>query len=101
MDLYDFIGEALAFGNAIFDQLGTYLGSGQAGAGECRTSALVPLVEESAGLVKYMTSMLTAMHLCVEQEEILQPIVDCYKQLFSTFGTFFQKCRLNSFLQGL
>ena len=33
-------------------------------ANECRISALVPLVQESYGLYKFVTSMLRAMHQC-------------------------------------
>jgi len=32
---------------------------------ECRISALVPLVQESYGIYKFITSMLRAMHSCV------------------------------------
>lgn len=31
---------------------------------ECRISALVPLVQESYGIYKFITSMLRAMHSC-------------------------------------
>lgn len=31
---------------------------------ECRISALVPLVQESYGIYKFITSMLRAMHIC-------------------------------------
>lgn len=34
-------------------------------ANECRISALVPLVQESYGLYKFVTSMLRAMHQCM------------------------------------
>lgn len=34
---------------------------------ECRISALVPLVQESYGIYKFITSMLRAMHSCTLQ----------------------------------
>jgi len=36
---------------------------------ECRISALVPLVQESYGIYKFVTSMLRAMHTSMSQDD--------------------------------
>ncbi|KMU80674.1 huntingtin-interacting protein 1 [Coccidioides immitis RMSCC 3703] len=41
---------------------------------ECRISALVPLVQESYGIYKFITSMLRAMHTTTGDEEALEPL---------------------------
>lgn len=46
---------------------------------ECRIAALVPLVEESYGIYKFLTSMLAAMHESVEALEALTPLREKYK----------------------
>ena len=39
---------------------------------ECRISALVPLVQESYGIYKFITSMLRAMHTSMSLETTLR-----------------------------
>ncbi|KAJ5118604.1 hypothetical protein N7526_010241 [Penicillium atrosanguineum] len=41
---------------------------------ECRISALVPLVQESYGIYKFITSMLRAMHTTTGEDEALEPL---------------------------
>ncbi|EGD95559.1 cytoskeleton assembly control protein Sla2 [Trichophyton tonsurans CBS 112818] len=41
---------------------------------ECRISALVPLVQESYGIYKFITSMLRAMHSTTGDEDALEPL---------------------------
>lgn len=43
-------------------------------ANECRISALVPLVKESYGIYKFLTSMLRAMHRTTEALDALEPL---------------------------
>lgn len=50
-------------------------------ANECRISALVPLVQESYGLYKFITSMLRAMHQCKSGSVLF---CDCRKALADT-----------------
>jgi hypothetical protein len=38
---------------------------------ECRISALVPLVQESYGIYKFITSMLRAMHTSMQPPSLL------------------------------
>ena len=53
MNLQDHINQ---FQKAVFASLGHTFNN------ECRIAALVPLVEESYGIYKFLTSMLRAMH---------------------------------------
>lgn len=48
------------FQRSVFENFG---GAAAGGGVECRVSAFVPLVDESYGMYKFVTSMLSAMHL--------------------------------------
>ncbi|KAF3353161.1 hypothetical protein VdG1_00633 [Verticillium dahliae VDG1] len=50
-----------------------------AGNNECRISALVPLVQESYGIYKFITSMLRAMHSTTGDDEALEPLRSRYE----------------------
>lgn len=45
---------------------------------ECRISALVPLVQESYGIYKFITSMLRAMHTTTGDDDALEPLRQRY-----------------------
>lgn len=45
---------------------------------ECRISALVPLLQESYGIYKFITSMLRAMHTTTGDDEALEPLRQRY-----------------------
>jgi hypothetical protein len=92
-ELLNLITILMEFGNLVFDQLYRYQISG--GPGECRSSALVPAIEESNGIYQYITAMLSAMHLCMENFEFLRPLVERYRQLFAVLKSFYQNCRQN------
>ncbi|KAK5998935.1 Endocytosis protein end4 [Cladobotryum mycophilum] len=48
------------------------------GNNECRIAALVPLVQESYGIYKFITSMLRAMHSITGDDDALQPLRQRY-----------------------
>ncbi|KAG4262558.1 hypothetical protein FPRO03_10788 [Fusarium proliferatum] len=48
------------------------------GNNECRIAALVPLVQESYGIYKFITSMLRAMHSTTGDDEALEPLRERY-----------------------
>lgn len=68
---------------------------------ECRIASLVPLVEESYGIYKFITSMLSAMHLCVESEDPLLPLVERYKTQFYALKRFYEECNTLRYLTTL
>lgn len=68
---------------------------------ECRIASLVPLVEESYGIYKFITSMLSAMHLCVESADPLQPLVERYNKQFFALKKFYEVCRTLRYLTSL
>lgn len=68
---------------------------------ECRIASLVPLVEESWGIYKFMTSMLTAMHHQVSEPEPLLPLVERFLSLFSSLKTFYTHCSSLQYLTSL
>lgn len=77
MELIDLQARLEQFARMILD--GTH---GVTTGNECRIAALVPLIEESHGLYKFLTSMLSAMHLSVESADPLVPLVERYNSLF-------------------
>ncbi|KAJ2975298.1 hypothetical protein NQ176_g5595 [Zarea fungicola] len=48
------------------------------GNNECRIAALVPLVHESYGIYKFITSMLRALHSITGDDDALQPLRERY-----------------------
>lgn len=49
------------------------------GANEARIAALVPIVEESDGIYKFIVSMMTAMHMIIGSVEVLEGLRDKFK----------------------
>lgn len=68
---------------------------------ECRIASLVPLVEESYGIYKFITSMLSAMHLCVESADPLVPLVERYNGQFWALKKFYGECEMLRYLTSL
>ncbi|PJF20026.1 hypothetical protein PSACC_00165 [Paramicrosporidium saccamoebae] len=68
---------------------------------ECRIASLVPLVEESYGIYKFITSMLSAMHLCVESADPLMPLVERYNSQFHALKKFYGECNTIRYLTSL
>ena len=68
---------------------------------ECRIAALVPLVEESYGIYKFITSMMNAMHLRTETHEILAPLREQYKKQYRMLQRFYGECSNLRYLTSL
>ncbi|KAJ5119642.1 hypothetical protein N7448_010311 [Penicillium atrosanguineum] len=60
---------------------------------ECRISALVPLVQESYGIYKFITSMLRAMHTTTGEDEALEPLRGRYDAQHYRLVRFYYDCR--------
>lgn len=59
---------------------------------ECRISALVPLVTESYGIYKFITSMLRAMHVALGDSEALDPLRSRYESQHYRLVKFYYEC---------
>ncbi|CAK7268212.1 sla2 Src-like adaptor 2 [Sporothrix epigloea] len=70
-------------------------------ANECRISALVPLVQESYGLYKFITSMLRAMHQSTGDDEALQPLRERYDAEHYRLVKFYYECANLRYLTSL
>jgi hypothetical protein len=68
---------------------------------ECRISALVPLVKESFGIYKFITSMLRAMHRRTEDEDVLTPLRERYNAQHFNLRRFYYECSNLKYLTGL
>ncbi|KAL1896297.1 sla2 Src-like adaptor 2 [Sporothrix stenoceras] len=70
-------------------------------ANECRISALVPLVQESYGLYKFVTSMLRAMHQTTGDDEALSPLRERYDAEHYRLVKFYYECANLRYLTSL
>ncbi|KAI9733327.1 MAG: sla2 Src-like adaptor 2 [Cirrosporium novae-zelandiae] len=68
---------------------------------ECRISALVPLVQESYGIYKFITSMLRAMHTTTGDEEALEPLRGRYDAQHYRLVKFYYECSNLRYLTSL
>ncbi|KAL9097980.1 MAG: hypothetical protein Q9163_006263 [Psora crenata] len=68
---------------------------------ECRISALVPLVQESYGIYRFVTSMLRAMHTTTGDEEALQPLRSRYDTQHYRLLNFYYECSNLRYLTSL
>jgi hypothetical protein len=68
---------------------------------ECRISALVPLVQESYGIYKFITNMLRAMHQSVGDDEILAPLRQRYDMQHYRLVKFYYECSQLRYLTSL
>ncbi|TKA64871.1 hypothetical protein B0A49_07591, partial [Cryomyces minteri] len=68
---------------------------------ECRISALVPLVQESYGIYKFITSMLRAMHSSLGDDEALAPLVARYDAQHYRLVKFYYECSNLRYLTSL
>ena len=59
---------------------------------ECRISSLVPVVEESYGIYRFITSMLAAMHSLVDSPDPLILLVERYASQFRSLKLFYADC---------
>ncbi|KAJ5930675.1 hypothetical protein N7466_006168 [Penicillium verhagenii] len=68
---------------------------------ECRISALVPLVQESYGIYKFITSMLRAMHTTTGEDEALEPLRGRYDAQHYRLVRFYYECSNLRYLTSL
>lgn len=71
------------------------------GSNECRISALVPLVAESYGIYKFITSMLRAMHSMTGDTEALEPLRSRYDAQHYRLVKFYYECSNLRYLTSL
>ncbi|KAL1972336.1 hypothetical protein VTN31DRAFT_7555 [Thermomyces dupontii] len=68
---------------------------------ECRISALVPLVQESYGIYKFITSMLRAMHTATGDDDALEPLRNRYDAQHHRLVRFYYECSNLRYLTSL
>lgn len=68
---------------------------------ECKISALVPLVAESYGIYKFITSMLRAIHRSTGSDDALQPLRERYDSQHSRLYEFYADCSSIRYLTSL
>ena len=68
---------------------------------ECRIAALVPLVQESYGIYKFITSMLRAMHTTTGDDEALEPLRTRYDGQHYRLVKFYYECSNLRYLTSL
>lgn len=71
------------------------------GNNECRISALVPLVTESYGIYKFITSMLRAMHSTTGDNDALEPLRGRYDAQHYRLVKFYYECSNLRYLTSL
>ncbi|KAI6780588.1 Endocytosis protein-like protein [Emericellopsis cladophorae] len=71
------------------------------GNNECRISALVPLVQESYGIYRFITSMLRAMHSITGDDDALQPLRERYDAQHHRLVKFYYECSNLRYLTSL
>ncbi|KAI2620551.1 ANTH-domain-containing protein [Hypoxylon sp. NC1633] len=71
------------------------------GNNECRISAIVPLVQESYGIYKFITSMLRAMHSTTGDNDALQPLRERYDAQHYRLVKFYYECSNLRYLTSL
>ncbi|KAI0001648.1 cytoskeleton assembly control protein [Russula vinacea] len=68
---------------------------------ECRISSLVPLVKESWGIYRFITSMLRAMYRRTNDMEALEPLRQRYNAQHYSLRKFYYECSNLKYLTGL
>ncbi|KAI0886232.1 ANTH-domain-containing protein [Annulohypoxylon maeteangense] len=71
------------------------------GNNECRISAIVPLVQESYGIYKFITSMLRAMHSTTGDDGALEPLRQRYDAQHYRLVKFYYECSNLRYLTSL
>ncbi|KAI1002397.1 Endocytosis protein [Podosphaera aphanis] len=71
------------------------------GNNECRISALVPFVQESYGIYKFITSMLRAMHTTTGDDDALEPLRVQYDAQHYRLVKFYYECSNLRYLTSL
>ncbi|KAK7695180.1 hypothetical protein QCA50_002370 [Cerrena zonata] len=68
---------------------------------ECRISALVPLVKETWGIYRFITSMLRAMHRRTDDHEALEPLRQRFGSQHYALRKFYYECSNLKYLTSL
>ena len=68
---------------------------------ECQISSLVPLVKESYGIYKFLTSMLRAMHRRTDAIDALEPLRGRYQHQHYALRRFYFECASLKYLTSL
>ncbi|KAG8987713.1 sla2 Src-like adaptor 2, partial [Tulasnella sp. 427] len=68
---------------------------------ECRISSLVPLVKESYGIYRFITSMLRAMYRRTDDQDALEPLRQRYNSQHYSLRKFYYECSNLKYLTGL
>jgi hypothetical protein len=68
---------------------------------ECRISALVPLVKESWGIYRFITSMLRAMYRRTNDVDALEPLRERFTSQHHNLRKFYYECSNLKYLTGL
>ncbi|KAG1885456.1 ANTH domain-containing protein [Suillus subluteus] len=68
---------------------------------ECRISSLVPLVKESWGIYRFITSMLRAMHRRTNDHDALEPLRQRFNSQHYNLRKFYYECSNLKYLTGL
>ncbi|EEB90213.1 hypothetical protein MPER_11608, partial [Moniliophthora perniciosa FA553] len=68
---------------------------------ECRISALVPLVKESWGIYRFITSMMRAMYRRTNDVDALEPLRQRYASQHYALRKFYYECSNLKYLTGL
>ncbi|PPQ67169.1 hypothetical protein CVT25_005770, partial [Psilocybe cyanescens] len=74
---------------------------GNSSNNECRISALVPLVKESWGIYRFITSMLRAMFRRTNDQDALEPLRERYIAQHYNLRKFYYECSNLKYLTGL
>lgn len=67
----------------------------------CKVSALVPLISESYGIYKFLTSMLRAMHQQLGDDDALKALFERFDSQHFTLRDFYTDCQSIKFLASL
>ncbi|KAG6911617.1 hypothetical protein DXG01_011920 [Tephrocybe rancida] len=68
---------------------------------ECRISSLVPLVKETWGIYRFITSMLRAMYRRTNDTDVLEPLKQRYTSQHHNLRRFYYECSNLKYLTGL
>lgn len=74
---------------------------GACGHSECRMSALIPVIEESHALYKFITSLLSALHSVVDSKDPLVLLDTRFEGQFWSLKSFYDDCRKMNYLTNL
>ncbi|SSD58689.1 related to cytoskeleton assembly control protein Sla2 [Saccharomycodes ludwigii] len=101
---YETILDLMNLQDSLFDFEKTIFGaieSGRSKHNECKISAFIPLVSESYGIYKFITSMLRAMYQQLGSEEALTPLRERFDSQHYMLFEFYADCSSIKYLTSL